>query len=220
MTAINIESARHNMVVSQIRTGSVLDDRILELVGRGPRQDFVPDALRNLAFVDMQIPLGHGEVMMAPLVEARLLQELAIKPTDKILEIGTGSGYLTWLLAQLGAKVHSIEIRPEFTDRASGRLAAHGARNVELEIGDGARGWDKHAPYDVILVTGSLPMLPEGFKKNLTVGGRMVAIVGRPPAMEAQRITRITESGFDTRGLFETDLPPLQNALTPSAFVF
>ena len=220
MTAINIETARHNMVVSQIRTGSVLDDRILELVGRGPRQDFVPDALRNLAFVDMQIPLGHGEVMMAPLVEARLLQELAIQPTDKILEIGTGSGYLTWLLAQLGAKVHSVEIRPEFADRASGRLAAHGARNVELEIGDGARGWDKHAPYDVILVTGSLPMLPEGFKKNLTVGGRMVAIVGRPPAMEAQRITRITESGFDTRGLFETDLPPLQNALTPSAFVF
>ena len=220
MTAINIETARHNMVVSQIRTGSVLDDRILELVGRGPRQDFVPDALRNLAFVDMQIPLGHGEVMMAPLVEARLLQELAIQPTDKILEIGTGSGYLTWLLAQLGAKVHSVEIRPEFADRASGRLAAHGARNVELEIGDGARGWDKHAPYDVILVTGSLPMLPDGFKKSLTVGGRLIAIVGQSPAMEAQRITRLTESSFDTRGLFETDLPPLQNAFTPSAFVF
>jgi protein-L-isoaspartate(D-aspartate) O-methyltransferase len=220
MTAINIESARHKMVVSQIRTGSVLDDRILELVGRGPRQDFVPDALRNLAFVDMQIPLGAGEVMMMPLVEARLLQELAIKPTDKILEIGTGSGYMTWLLAQLGQKVHSVEIRPEFTDRASGRLAAHGARNVELEIGDGARGWDKHAPYDVILVTGSLPMLPDGFKKNLAVGGRLIAIVGRSPAMEAQRITRLTETGFDTRGLFETDLPPLRNALAPSAFVF
>jgi len=220
MTAINIESARHNMVVSQIRTGSVLDDRILELVGRGPRQDFVPDALRNLAFVDMQIPLGHGEVMMAPLVEARLLQELAIKPADKILEIGTGSGYMTWLLAQLGGKVHSVEIRAEFTDRASGRLAAHGARNVELEIGDGARGWDRHAPYDVILVTGSLPLLPEAFKKQLAAGGRLIAIVGQSPAMQAQRITRITESGFDTRGLFETDLPPLQNALAPSAFVF
>lgn len=220
MTAINIETARHNMVVSQIRTGSVLDDRILELVSRGPRQDFVPDALRNLAFVDMQIPLGHGEMMMAPLVEARLLQELVIKPSDKILEIGTGSGYVTWLLAQLGAKVHSVEIRPEFADRASGRLAAHGAHNVELEIGDGARGWDKHAPYDVILVTGSLPMLPEGFKKSLTVGGRLIAIVGQSPAMEAQRITRLTESSFDTRGLFETDLPPLTNALTPSAFAF
>ncbi|HJX18330.1 MAG TPA: protein-L-isoaspartate O-methyltransferase [Acidiferrobacterales bacterium] len=220
MTAINIESARHNMVVSQIRTGSVLDDRILELVGRGPRQDFVPDALRNLAFVDMQIPLGHGEVMMAPLVEARLLQELAIKPADKILEIGTGSGYMTWLLAQLGGKVHSVEIRAEFIDRASGRLAAHGARNVELEIGDGARGWDRHAPYDVILVTGSLPLLPEAFKKQLAAGGRLIAIVGQSPAMQAQRITRITESGFDTRGLFETDLPPLQNALAPSAFAF
>ena len=220
MTAINIESARHNMVVSQIRTGSVLDDRILELVGRGPRHDFVPDALRNLAFVDMQIPLGAGEVMMAPLVEARLLQELAIKPTDKILEIGTGSGYLTWLLAQLGARVHSVEIRPEFTDRASGRLAAHGASNVELEIGDGARGWDKHAPYDVILVSGSLPLLPEAFKKNLALGGRLAAIVGRSPAMEARLVTRIGESGFDTRGLFETDLPPLKNALAPSAFVF
>ena len=220
MTAINIESARHNMVVSQIRTGSVLDDRILELVGRGPRQDFVPDALRNLAFVDMQIPLGHGEVMMAPLVEARLLQELAIKPTDKILEIGTGSGYMTWLLAQLGARVHSVEIRAEFTDRASGRLAAHGVRNVELEIGDGARGWDRHAPYDVILVTGSLPLLPEEFKKQLRVGGRLIAIVGKSPAMEARLITRVTDTGFDTRGLFETDLPPLQNALAPSAFVF
>ena len=220
MTAINIESARHNMVVSQIRTGSVLDDRILELVGRGPRQDFVPDVLRNLAFVDMQIPLGHGEVMMAPLVEARLLQELAIKPADKILEIGTGSGYMTWLLAQLGGKVHSVEIRAEFIDRASGRLAAHGARNVELEIGDGARGWDKHAPYDVILVTGSLPLLPENFKQSLAVGGRLIAIVGRSPAMEARLITRVTDTSFDTRGLFETDLPALQNALTPSAFVF
>jgi len=220
MSAINIESARHNMVVNQIRAGSVLDDRVLELVGRGPRQDFVPDAMRNLAFVDMQIPLGYGEVMMAPQVEARLLQALAIKPTDKILEIGTGSGYMTWLLAQLGAKVHSVEIRAEFTERASGRLAAHGVRNVELEIGDGARGWDKHAPYDVILVTGSLPLLPDGFKKNLAVGGRLIAIVGQSPAMEAQLITRITESGFDTSGLFETDLPPLQNALAPSAFVF
>ena len=220
MSVINIESARHNMVVNQIRAGSVLDDRILELVGRGPRQDFVPDALRNIAFVDMQIPLGHGEVMMAPQVEARLLQALAIKPTDKILEIGTGSGYMTWLLAQLGAKVHSVEIRAEFTDRASGRLAAHGAHNVELEIGDGARGWDKHAPYDVILVTGSLPMLPDGFKKSLAVGGRLVAIVGQSPAMEARLITRITESGFDTRSLFETDLPALRNALAPSAFAF
>jgi len=220
MTAINIESARHNMVVSQIRTGSVLDDRILELVGRGPRQDFVPDALRNLAFVDMQIPLGHGEVMMAPLVEARLLQELAIKPTDKILEIGTGSGYMTWLLAQLGAKVHSVEIRAEFTDRASGRLAAHGARNVELEIGDGARGWDRQQPYNAILITGSLPILPNTFRETLATGGRLIAIVGQHPAMEVKRIRRLDQRSFQEESLFETSIPPLRNAIEPSRFVF
>ena len=220
MSEAKLDIARHNMVVSQIRTWDVLDENILGLVSRAPRQDFVPAALRNLAFTDMQLPLGHGEVMMAPLVEARLLQTLAIKPTDKILEIGTGSGYVTWLLAQLGKKVHSIEILPEFTQRASEKLAAHGATNVELEIGDGARGWDKHAPYDVIFVTGSTPLLPEGFKKNLAVGGRLAVIVGQSPAMEAQLVTRLTEYSFETQGLFETDLPALRNALAPDKFVF
>ena len=220
MSETKLDIARHNMVVSQIRTWDVLDENILGLVSRAPRQDFVPAELRNLAFTDMQLPLGSGEVMMAPLVEARLLQTLAIKPTDKVLEIGTGSGYVTWLLAQLGKKVHSVEILPEFTQRASEKLAAHGATNVELEIGDGARGWDKHAPYDVIFVTGSTPLLPEGFKKNLAVGGRLAVIVGQSPAMEAQLITRLTDSSFETRGLFETDLPPLRNALAPDKFVF
>ena len=220
MAETDFQTARYNMVVSQIRTGEVLDERVLELVGRGPRHEFVPAEHRHYAFADMQIPLGQGEVMMAPLVEARLIQELAIKPTDKILEIGTGSGYLTWLLSQLGQKVISVEIVPTFTQRASEKLAAHGARNVELEIGDGARGWERHAPYDVIVLTGSTPLLPEGFKKNLTVGGRLAAIVGQSPAMEARLITRVTESGFNTRGLFETDLPSLKNALAPSKFTF
>lgn len=220
MSETKLDIARHNMVVSQIRTWDVLDENILGLVSRAPRQDFVPPALRNLAFADMQLPLGAGEVMMAPLVEARLLQALAIKPTDKVLEIGTGSGYVTWLLAQLGQTVHSVDILPEFTQRASEKLAAHGATNVELEIGDGARGWDKHAPYDVIFVTGSTPILPEGFRKNLALGGRLAVIVGQSPAMEAQLITRLTESSFETKGLFETDLPALRNALAPDKFVF
>lgn len=220
MAETDFQAARYNMVVSQIRTGEVLDERILELVGRAPRHEFVPAEHRHYAFADMQIPLGHGEVMMAPLVEARLIQELAIKPTDNILEIGTGSGYVTWLLSQLGEKVHSIEIVSEFTQRASEKLAAHGARNVELEIGDGARGWQRHAPYDVILLTGSTPLLPEDFQKSLTVGGRLAAILGQSPAMEARLITRVTESGFNTRGLFETDLPALKNALAPSKFTF
>lgn len=220
MAELDFETARYNMVVSQIRTGDVLDERVLELVRRAPRHEFVPAQHRHYAFADMQIPLEHGEVMMAPLVEARLLQELSIKASDKILEIGTGSGYMTWLLSQLGKKVHSVEIMPEFTQRASEKLAAHGARNVELEIGDGARGWDRHAPYDVVVLTGSTPLLPEEFKKNLAHGGRLVAVVGRSPAMQARLIRRVDENSFENLNLFETDLPPLKNALAPSKFVF
>jgi len=217
---INIEAARHNMVVSQIRTWDVFDDRILELVSRAPRHEFVPPAFRNLAFADMQIPLGDGEVMMAPLMEARFLQELAIRPTDTVLEIGTGSGYVTYLLSQLAARVRSIEIRGEFIERASEKLAAHNATNVELELGDGARGWAKAAPYDVIFVTGSVPMLPEEFRKQLKIGGRLAVIVGDAPVMEARLITRVSELGYDSQSLFETVIPPLRNAPAPDRFVF
>jgi len=220
MTETNIEAARHNMVASQIRTGDVLDDRLLALLEQAPRHEFVPPAFRNLAFADMQIPLGHGEVMMTPLVEARLIQALAIKPSDAVLEIGTGSGYVTWLLAQLAHHVHSVEIRAEFTQRASEKLAAQGTQNVELEIGDGARGWGKAAPYDAIFVTGSTPILPEEFKKQLKVGGRLAVIVGRRPAMEARLITRVTETGYETHSLFETVIPPLRHAPAPDRFVF
>lgn len=220
MSDTQLETARHNMVVSQIRTWEVLDDRILELVGRAPRQEFVPPAFHNLAFADMQVPLGHGEVMMAPLVEARLVQTLAIQPGDSILEIGTGSGYVTWLLAQLGQKVRSVEIRAEFAARASEKLAAHGANNAQLEIGDGARGWPAAAPYDAIFVTGSLPLLPDEFKKQLKLGGRLAVIVGDAPVMEARLITRVTETGFDSASLFETSIPPLRNAPAPDRFAF
>jgi len=220
MSDTHLETARHNMVVSQIRTWEVLDDRILELVGRAPRQEFVPPAFRNLAFADMQIPLGHGEVMMAPLVEARLVQALAIRPGDSILEIGTGSGYVTWLLAQLGRKVCSVEIHAGFATRASEKLAAHGANNVQLEIGDGARGWPAAAPYDAIFVTGSLPILPDEFKKQLKVGGRLAVIVGDAPVMEARLITRLTETSYDSASLFETSIPPLRNAPAPDRFAF
>jgi protein-L-isoaspartate(D-aspartate) O-methyltransferase len=220
MPETNIAGARHNMVVSQIRTWDVLDERLLALIEQAPRHEFVPAALRNLAFADMQIPLGHGEVMMAPLVEARLLQALAIAPRDTVLEIGTGSGYVTFLLAQLAHRVHSVEIVPEFAQRASERLAAHGATNVTLEIGDGARGWAAAAPYDAIFVTGSTPILPEEFKKQLKVGGRLAVIVGRLPVMEARLITRVTETSYETRSLFETAIPPLRNAPVPERFVF
>ena len=220
MSDTDLEAARHNMVVSQIRTWEVVDDRILELVSHAPRHEFVPDAFRNLAFADMQIPLGDGEVMMAPLVEARFLQELAIKPGDTVLEIGTGSGFVTYLLAQLAAKVHSVEIRAEFTRRAAEKLATHGVRNVQLETGDGARGWLQVAPYDAIFVTGSLPVLPEEFQKQLRIDGRLAVIVGDAPVMEARLITRVNELGYDSRSLFETVIPPLRNAPAPERFVF
>jgi protein-L-isoaspartate(D-aspartate) O-methyltransferase len=220
MPEIEIQSARHKMVVSQLRTFEVLDDRLLEIIESAPREEFVPAACRSLAYADMQIPLGQGEVMMAPLVEARLLQTLAVKPTDKVLEIGTGSGFVTYLLSKLVARVYSVEIRPEFTQRASEKLAAQGVGNAELEIGDGARGWDKHAPYDAIFVTGSLPILPEAFRHQLAIGGRLAVIVGQDPVMEARLVTRTGANAFETQSLFDTAIPPLRNALAPEKFVF
>ncbi len=220
MSSMNFDVARRTMIESQIRTWDVLDERVLDLIARMPREDFVPKPHRNLAFIDMNIPLGHGEVMMAPKLEARLLQELEIDPKDKILEIGTGSGYMTALLASLGRYVETVEILADFTTEAATKLARHGVRNITLEVGDGARGWDRHKPYDVILITGSLPILPEAFRETLAPGGRMIAIVGKSPVMEVKRIQRLDAHSFREDSLFETDLPPLRNAIEPARFVF
>jgi protein-L-isoaspartate(D-aspartate) O-methyltransferase len=220
MDSLNFEVARTSMILNQMRAWLVHDDRVLELIARMPRQDYVPAAFRNLAYADMNIPLGHGEVMMAPKLEARLAQELEINPTDKILEIGTGSGFMTALLAALGRHVVSVEIRPEFTTAAANKLAQHGVRNITLETGDGARGWDRQQPYDVILLTGSTPILPDTFQRSLAIGGRLIAIVGKAPSMEVKRIRRLGEHSFEQKSLFETVIPPLQNALEPARFVF
>lgn len=220
MLEMNIDSARRNMVESQIRTWEVLDRGILDLAARAPRHEFVPAAYRNLAFADMQLPLAHGQVMMAPKVEARLLQALAVQPSDKILEIGTGSGYMTWLLANLGASVHSIEFFADLSATARKTLSAQGVANATLEVGDAAAGWGTPQSYDVIFITGSLPILPEHFKTALTLGGRLVAIVGRSPAMTALRIERRDAHSYSETALFETDLPALINAQQPERFVF
>lgn len=220
MSVLNFEDVRQTMIDSQLRTWDVFDQRVLDLAARMPREDYVPGAWRNLAYVDMNIPLGHGEVMMAPKLEARLLQELEIDPRDKILEIGTGSSYMTALLASLGQHVVSVEIRPEFTVEAAAKLARYGLLNLTLETGDAALGWDRQQPYDVILITGSLPLLPEAFQQSLAPGGRMIAIVGQAPAMDVRRIRRLDAHSFHEDSLFETVLPPLVNALEPSRFVF
>jgi protein-L-isoaspartate(D-aspartate) O-methyltransferase len=217
---MNVEQARFNMVEQQIRTWEVLDPRVLDLLLRVQREDYVPAQYRALAFADMEIPIGHGEKMLAPKMEARMVQELALQPSDKILEVGTGSGYMTALLARLGGHVYSVDIVPEFTQSAAARLAAHGIANVTLETSDAARGWEPHAPYDAIVLTGSVPILPDAFARSLQVGGRLIAVVGEPPVMEARLVTCTSAGAYATTGLFETCIAPLKNAPQPKRFVF
>lgn len=217
---MDLEQTRLNMIAQQIRTWNVLDDNVLDLLYKVKREEFVPAANRAMAFVDMEIPLGYGQVMLAPKMEARILQELHIKKTDKILEVGSGSGYMTALLAEQGAHVYSVEIIPELKAMAEENLKAHGITNVTIEQGDAARGWSKHAPYDVIVLTASTPVLPDAFQNSLNPGGRLFAIVGEDPVMEALLITCTAPGEFITTQLFETSTPPLINALQPSKFTF
>ncbi len=217
---LDVERARFNMVEQQIRTWEVLDQRVLDLLFRVHREDFVPPQYRALAFVDMEIPIGQGEKMLSPKLEARMVQELALRPHEKVLEVGTGSGYMTALLASLGSHVVSVEIVPEFTRAAGARLAAHGIANVTLVTSDAARGWDRHGPYDAIVLTGSVPLLPDAFQKSLQAGGRLFAVVGEPPVMQARLTTCGTAGACSTTVLFETCIAPLKNALQPERFVF
>jgi len=208
------------MVVQQIRPWYVLDDSVLDMLYKIKREDFVPSENRSLAFVDMEIPLGYGQIMLAPKVEARILQELKVTKSDKILEVGSGSGYMTALLAEKGNHVYSVEILPELKSLAEKNLKGYNIQNVTLEQGDAAQGWTKHAPYDVIALTGSTPVLPEVFKQSLNIGGRLFAIVGEDPVMEALLITRTGLTEFTTRNLFETSIIPLMNAQQPEKFLF
>jgi protein-L-isoaspartate(D-aspartate) O-methyltransferase len=216
---MNIEQARFNMIEQQIRTWDVLDPTVLDLLHRVPREDFVPTAYRGLAFADLEIPLGHGQSMLSPKLEARMLQALDLKKTDTVLEIGTGSGYMTALLASLAGHVYSIELRQEFSRDASSKLAAHGITNVTLEIGDGARSWDAGS-YDAIVLTGSMPVLPDEFQQHLKPGGRLLAIVGEAPAMEAVLVTCVSASTYRRTVLFETSVPALENAPQAEQFSF
>ncbi len=214
------ERARFNMVQQQIRPWEVLDEAVLGLLEEVRREEFVPLQHRRLAFADMEIPLGDGECMLAPKLEARMLQELTLRKTDRVLEVGTGSGYMTALLARLAAEVYSVEIIPEFSSQAAEKLAAHGITNITLEVGDGARGWPRHGPYDAILLTGSLPVLVSQFQQSLRPGGRLLAVIGQPPVMQARLVTCIGPGAWNSLALFETCIAPLRNAVQPEKFVF
>lgn len=216
---MNLQQARFNMVEQQIRTWEVLDHVVLDLLEQAPRHEYVPKAYRNLAYADIAIPLDDGEVMMPPRVEARLLQSLGIGAGDRALEIGTGSGFLTSLLASLAREVISVEISDTLADMGARNLHDHGAANVALERGDGVHGWEKDAPYDVIAVTGSVPILELHFQRQLSIGGRLFVIVGEAPAMEALLIRRTGEDQWSTESLFETVIPKLKGAKEPDRFV-
>lgn len=216
----NMEQARFNMIEQQIRPCDVLEQRILELLQHVRREHFVPEQMKEMAFVDMEVPLGHGASMWEPKLEARAVQELHLKRSDKVLEVGSGSGYLTALLSALAGHVTSVEIVPELSAMAKRNLHAYHRENVTLEIGDASHGWGGGASYDAIVLTGSTPVLPEAFQRSLKVGGRLFAIVGDAPVMEAKLITCVAPDTFETVNIMETSVAPLQNAQQPKRFVF
>ena len=217
---MNVEQARLNMIEHQIRPWEVLDQNVLDLLYAVKREDFVPAAYRMLAFSDMEIPIGLGEHMWPPKLEARVLQELAVKPTDQVLEVGTGSGYFTALLARRAQHVYSVEIQPDLKASAEAKLNSAGVANVTVELGDAARGWSKHAPYDVIVLTGSTPVLPQQLLQQMKTGARLFAVVGDPPVMAARLITCTGEGVYSSVDLLETRIAPLSNALAGERFSF
>ena len=223
---MNTELARFNMIEQQIRPWEVLDQDVLNLLFRVKREDFVPVAYRAIAFTDMEIPLGEGvgQFMMAPKMEARIVQELAPQATERVLEVGTGSGYLAALLASRAASVTSVEYFEVLSHRAASNLARANIRNVALKIGDAAQSpaafIGDGEKFDVIVLTGSVPTLPETYLDALAENGRLFAIVGDAPVMKATLFTRTRGSVYASAEIFETVVAPLINARQPSRFDF
>ncbi|MEO8411009.1 MAG: protein-L-isoaspartate O-methyltransferase [Propionivibrio sp.] len=221
---MNIEQARFNMIEQQIRPWDVLDPMVLDLLAVVKREDFVPAAYQDLAFADVELPLADptiaGQTMLTPKIEARMLQELGLRNTDTVLEIGTGSGYMAALLAAKAEYVYSVEIDASLVELARSNLARAGVVNVNVDLGDGAQSWPRHAPYDAIVLSGSTSVLPESLLRQLRIGGRLVAVVGESPAMELQLVMRADENAFTTISVLETVVAPLVNAAQRDRFVF
>lgn len=214
------EKARFNMIEQQIRTWEVLDPKVLQLLHDVPRENFVPEAYQGLAFADIEIPLASGQSMLSPKLEARILQSLSIEPTDKVLHIGTGSGYFTALLAHQAAHVYSLEIDAELNATASFKLAENGIHNVTMELANGVNGFPAKQPYDVIVFTGSSPAEPPNVREQLSVGGVMFIVLGKAPVMQATLIQRVSETAYKQDVLFETCIPELEGATQVEGFTF
>ena len=213
------DQARDNMIEQQIRPWNVIDEDVLNVMKQIPREFFVPEEYKELAFADIEVPLAEGQSMMEPKIEARMLQALAIKPGDKVLEVGTGSGYVTACLDWLSDEVTSIEIFESLSEQAREHLAAFGIVDAELLVGD-VFTQDFFTDFDVIAVTGSLPAPTDRFEKMLANGGRLFQVVGQGASARAQLVTRIDDDVFQREELFETALAPLLNAPEPDSFVF
>ncbi|KGE09390.1 MULTISPECIES: protein-L-isoaspartate O-methyltransferase family protein [Burkholderia] len=217
---MNIDNARFNMIEQQIRPWEVLDPEVLSLLSVVKRELYVPSVYRDLAFADLELPLPGGQKMLAPRVEARMLQELAVKKHESILEIGAGSGYMAALLAHRGQHVVTVDIDPALVQFAADKLRDNGVSNAEVVLADAARGLPEKGPYDVICVSGGLPVVPQELLEQLKVGGRLAAFVGSRPVMKAQIITRIDDKQFRVADVFETYVDHLVNAMEPSRFKF
>ena len=219
---MDLNQARFNMIEQQIRPWEVLDPQVLDLLSVVRREDFAPLAHKALAFVDMEIPLGAGanQVMLAPRVQARLLQELALKNTDKVLEIGTGSGFMAALIASQAASVLSLEIDADLAAHAQANLQKAGMHNATVRAADGTHGAASDGPFDAILLSGSVAQVPAALLQQLKVGGRLVAIVGDEPMMRATVVTRSSESSFTTAEPWDVNAPRLSGFAEPSRFTF
>lgn len=217
---MNIEQARFNMIEQQIRPWNVLDQDVLDLLHVVKREQFVPAAYANLAFADVEIPLPGGEAMFNPKIEARILQELHLKKTDKVLEVGAGSGYMAALMAHQAHHVTTVEASAELVALAKANLSKAGIANVTVEQGNAAAGWTQGAPFDVIVISGALETLPPAFLQQVKVGGRIAAIVGQAPALNCVFVTRVSDTAYDTVTLFETNVKPLSGAPAVSHFSF
>lgn len=216
---LDVRIARRQMIEQQVRAWEVLDLRVLEAMERVPREEFTPPPYRELAFADMNVPLGHGQSMLAPKLEGRMLQALALGPDDAVLEVGTGSGYFAACLGALARSVKSIEIHPDLAATARASLARTDVHNVTVEAAD-AFAIDGTARFDAVVLTGSLPVYDARFESWLAVGGRLLVVVGQGSVMEARRLTLVSPGEWLQESLFETVMDPLLHALEPSKFIF
>ncbi|MDD3329226.1 MAG: protein-L-isoaspartate O-methyltransferase [Zoogloea sp.] len=217
---MNFEKARFNMVEQQIRPWEVLDFDVLDLLMSVRREEFVPEAYKSLALSEAEIPLGHGGSMLIPVIEGKILQAIQVKRSDKVLEVGAGSGYFAALLAARADWVRTVEIEPALVTLAHENLKRYGVENVIVEEGDAICGWPSNAPYDLIVVSGGVPFIPETLLQQLKVGGRLFAFVGEPQLMTATLVTQVSEGNFRTESLFENAVPMMRNAPQKSQFKF